>query len=112
MSVSSGALSLSLSQCRGSSHGVKDNLEDDIKEEYVMNPLLFNNLIDYLDEEHVHRCCFKPSRKSNNDRLALFYTKLFYNDYLSRTLVFDDASFHKVFYMRRDIFLVKAQCNL
>jgi hypothetical protein len=33
-------------QWKGSSHGVKDNLEEDIEEEYVMNPLLFNNLID------------------------------------------------------------------
>lgn len=83
-------------QWKGSSHGVKDNLEEDIEEEYVMNPLLFNNLIDYLDEEHVQRGSTKPSRKSNNDRLALYYTKLFYNDYLSRTIIFDDASFHKV----------------
>lgn len=40
-------------QWRASNHSIRDNLGDGIEEEYVMNQIVFNHPIDYLNEEHV-----------------------------------------------------------
>ena len=88
-------------QWRTYNQNIRDNLEDDKEEEYIMNQIMYQNQLDSSDDEPVQRGGSRPGRQSYKDRLALFHDELLYNDYFSPTPVFDAATFWEVYRMRR-----------
>lgn len=66
---------------RAYNQSITDNLEDEKEEEYTMNQIGFNDLVNYSGEEHVQRGGSRPCKKLNKDRIALYYVELLYNDY-------------------------------
>ena len=93
-------------QWRAYNQSIRDNLEDEEEEEYMMNQVVYMNQLESSDNELVQRGGSRPSRQPNNDRLALFHAELLYNDYFSETPVFDAASFCEVYRMRKCFFCV------
>ena len=96
-------------QWRAYNQSIRDNLEDDEEEEYMMNQLVYMNQLDSSDDEPVQRGGSRPGRQPNKDRLALLHVELLYNDYFSTTPVFDAASFCEVYRMRK-FFFAFARC--
>ena len=80
-------------QWRANNQTIRDNLEDDDEEEYMMNQLVYKNHIDSFDDEHIHTGGSEPDRKPNKYRLVLFHSKLLYNDYFSKTPIFNVVFF-------------------
>ena len=40
-------------QWRAYNHNIRENLEDDEEEEYMMNQIVYQNQLDSSDDEHV-----------------------------------------------------------
>ena len=99
-------------QWRTNNQTIRDNLEDDDEEKYMMNQLVYMNHIDSFDDEHIQTRGSQPNRKPNKDRLALFHSKLFYNDYFSKTPVFNVVFFCEVYRMRKCLFFASVQFYL
>ena len=49
-----------------------NNLGDDKEEEHVMNQVVFNNPIDFEDNEHVQKGSNQPGKRPDTNRHALF----------------------------------------
>ena len=92
-------------QWRAYNQNIRENLEDDEEEEYMMNQIVYQNQLDSSDDEPVQRGGSRPGRQPNKDRLALFHAEMLYNDYFSSDPVFDAATFREVFRMRRCLFM-------
>ena len=92
-------------QWRAYNQSIRDNLEVDEEEEYMMNQLMYMNHLDSSDDELVYQGGSRLGRQPNKDRIALFHAELLYNDYFSTTPVFDATSFREVYRMRKCLFL-------
>ena len=92
-------------QWRAYNQSIRDNLQDDDEEEYMMNQLVCMNHIDSSDDEHVQRGGSRLGRKPNKDRRTLFHAELLYINYFSETPFFDVGSFRNVYRMHKCLFL-------
>ena len=52
-------------QWRAYNQSIRDNLEDDEEEEYMMNQLVYMNQLDSSDDEPVQRGGSRPGRQPN-----------------------------------------------